>query len=58
MAHKPRMSNVAALRIASVVQQVSRGLLTLYAHADAGEKAHVIEEFEAVLIGYLVRKLK
>lgn len=58
MAYKPRMSNTAALRIASVVQQISRGLLTLYAHADASEKSQIIEEFEAVLTGYLVRKLK
>lgn len=58
MAHKPRMSNAAAQRIASVVQQISRGLLTLYAHADASEKSQITEEFEAVLTGYLVRKLK
>lgn len=58
MAHKPRMTKPAALRIASVVQQVSKGLLTLYAHADAKEKLQVIEEFQAVLTGYLVRKLK
>lgn len=58
MAHKPHMSKGGALRIASVVQQISRGLLTLYAHADAGEKLRIIEEFEAVLSGYLVLKLK
>lgn len=58
MAHKPQMSHSAAARIASVVQQISRGLLTLYAHADAGEKLRVIEEFETVLSGYLVAKLK
>ncbi|MGH9734914.1 MAG: TetR/AcrR family transcriptional regulator [Candidatus Acidiferrales bacterium] len=58
MAHRPRMSNATALRIASVVQQISRGLLTLYAHADASERSQVIEEFEAVLTGYLVLKLK
>lgn len=58
MAHNPRMSKLAALRIASVVQQISRGLLTLYAHADGVEKLRIIEEFEAVLSGYLVLKLK
>jgi len=58
MAHKPRMAKTTALRIASVVQQVSRGLLTLYAHADANEKIGIIEEFEAVLSGYLTAKLK
>lgn len=57
MAHKPRMSRASATRVASVVQQISRGLLTLYAHADAGEKLEIIEEFKAVLSGYLVLKL-
>jgi AcrR family transcriptional regulator len=58
MSHKPRMPRVAALRIASVVQQVSRGVLTLYAQADAEEKSEMIEEFKAVLSGYLVPKLQ
>jgi AcrR family transcriptional regulator len=58
MAHKPGMSRASATRIASVVQQISRGLLTLYAHADADEKLRIIEEFETVLSGYLVLKLK
>jgi len=58
MAHKPRMSKATALRIAAVVQQVSRGLLTLYAQADAGEKNAMIEEFKSVLTGYLTPKLK
>lgn len=58
MAHKQRMGKTTALRIASVVQQVSRGLLTLYAHADSNEKLEIIQEFKAVLSGYLVLKLK
>ncbi len=58
IAHKPHMSRDVALRIAAVVQQISRGLLTLYAHAKAREQLQVIEEFEAVLTGYLVQKLK
>jgi AcrR family transcriptional regulator len=58
LAHKPRMSKAMALRIASVVQQVSRGLFTLYAQANASERIAIIEEFKAVLTGYLVPKLK
>jgi AcrR family transcriptional regulator len=58
IAHKPGMSRTTALRIASVVQQVSRGLLTLYAQTDDDNKIAMIEEFKAVLIGYLVLKLK
>jgi AcrR family transcriptional regulator len=58
VAHRPRMSKTVALRIASVVQQVSRGLLALYAQADTDEKNAMIEEFKSVLTGYLMPKLK
>jgi len=58
ISHKPRMSRATALRIASVVQQVSRGLLMLYAQAGASERIAIIEEFKAVLTGYLVPKLR
>jgi hypothetical protein len=52
------MPRTTALRIASVVQQVSRALLTLYAQADSHEKTAMIEEFKSVLTGYLAPKLK
>jgi len=58
VAHKPRMSRVSALRIAAVIQQVSKGMLALYAQAGADEKNAMIEEFKSVLTGYLVPKLK
>lgn len=58
IAHKPRMSEAAATRVATVVQQISRGLLGLYTKADATEKLAIVEEFKAVLTGYLVPKLK
>lgn len=58
VAHKPRMSRTAAVRVALVVQQISRGLLTIYAKGDANEKTAIVEEFKAVLSGYLVPKLK
>jgi AcrR family transcriptional regulator len=58
IAHRPRMSRTAAVRTASVVQQVSRGLLTLFAQSDADGKLAMIEEFRAVLFGYLVSKMK
>ena len=51
IAHKPRMSRATALRTASVVQQVSRGLLTLYAKTHAEGKVAMIEEFKSVLTG-------
>jgi AcrR family transcriptional regulator len=58
ISHKSRMSRPTALRIASVVQQVSRGLLSLYAQASSDEKLAILEEFKSVLTGYLVPKLK
>jgi AcrR family transcriptional regulator len=58
ISHKPHMSKATALRIASVVQQVSRGLLILYGQADANERIAIIEEFKSVLTGYLAPKLR
>jgi len=58
ISHKPRLSRATALRTASVVLQVSRGLLMLYAQAGARERIAIIEEFKSVLTGYLVPKLK
>ncbi len=58
VAHSPRMSGSLAARTASVVQQVSRGMLTLYAQAEPDKRPLIIEEFKALLTGYLVPKLK
>jgi AcrR family transcriptional regulator len=58
ISHRTHMSKATALRIASVVQQVSRGLLILYGRADVDERIAIIEEFKLVLTGYLVPKLK
>ncbi|MBO0911956.1 MAG: TetR family transcriptional regulator [Acidobacteria bacterium] len=58
ISHKPRMPKATAVRIASVVQQVSRGLLILYGQADADERIAIIEEFKSVLTGYLAPILK
>lgn len=58
IANKPNMSRSTALRIASVVQHVSRGLLALYAQTDADKKIAITEEFKSVLTGYLVPKLQ
>lgn len=56
-AHRPGMAPRAAMQTAAVVQQVSRGLLALYAQATAEERPALIGEFEAVLGGYLLPKL-
>ena len=55
--HNSRMSKATALRIAAVVQQISRGLLSLYARAEDNERIAIIDEFKSVLTGYLVPKL-
>lgn len=56
LARKPRMSETKALRGGAVMQQIFRGLLTLYARSAAEEKGAVVEEFKAVLIGYLATR--
>lgn len=58
IAHKPRMPRTTAVRVSTVVQQISRSLLSLYTKADAGEQLAIVEEFKAVLSGYLIPKLK
>ena len=50
IAHKPRMSERSAQRTASVVQQVSKGLLTLFAQSDADGKIAMIEEFKVCFV--------
>jgi AcrR family transcriptional regulator len=54
----PKMSRSEGFRAASVVQQIVKGLLTLYARADKTEKAAVVSEFDTVLAGYLAYKLQ
>jgi AcrR family transcriptional regulator len=58
ISHNPHTPKAMALRIASVVQQISRGLLSLYAQAEGNERIAIIDEFKSVLTGYLVPKLK
>jgi AcrR family transcriptional regulator len=53
---KPRMSRSKALRLAAVVHQIVKGLLTLYARADKREKLAIVDEFKVVLTEYLSNK--
>jgi AcrR family transcriptional regulator len=57
LARKPTMSRSKALRLAAVVQQILRGLLTLYARTDDGERAAIRDEFQSVLTAYLALRL-
>ena len=56
-AHRPRMPKASVVRIASVVQRISRALLALYAHAPRNEKTAVVNELKTVLKCYLVARL-
>jgi AcrR family transcriptional regulator len=52
------MPRTETIRIAAIVQQIVNGLLRLYATADKGEKAAILEEFKSVLSRYLGSKLR
>lgn len=56
-ARKPSLSPNRAKRLASVVHQIVKGLLTLYARAPSGERAAIVAEFKVVLAGYLQARL-
>lgn len=58
IAHKPRIQKAVALRIASVVQEISKALMTLYAKSDSDGKAAILDEFKTALTGYLVPRLR
>jgi AcrR family transcriptional regulator len=58
LAHNPHLSKLSASRVASVVQEISKGLLVLYAKSEPKAKSAIVEEFKSVLSGYLVLKLK
>ncbi|HEV2423812.1 MAG TPA: TetR/AcrR family transcriptional regulator [Terriglobia bacterium] len=53
----PDLPKSEALRTAAVTQQIVRALLTLYARADRAERGAILEEFAALLTGYLAPKL-
>jgi len=57
LTRNPDVPRQEALRTAAVMQQIVRGLLTLYARADRRERGAIVGDFEAVLTGYLASKL-
>lgn len=58
LAHNPRLSKPTALLMASIVQEVSKGLLILYAKSEPRGKIAIVKEFNSVLRGYLVPRFK
>jgi AcrR family transcriptional regulator len=57
-AGRPQLSRPRATRMAAVVHQIIRGCLTLYARADIENRKAIVEEFKAVLAGYLRVRLE
>lgn len=55
--HSPRLSQNKAMTIATVVMQINRGMMALYAQAEAEDHAWIVEEFNAVLNAYLKARL-
>jgi AcrR family transcriptional regulator len=56
-ARQPKLAEVKAQRIAAVVHQMLKALLTLYARTGPRERAAIIGEFKTVLSGYLETRL-
>jgi AcrR family transcriptional regulator len=57
-ARRPDLSPAGARRIASVVHQIVKGLLTLYARSKPDERPAIVEEFKLVLAGYLRARIE
>lgn len=55
--HSPRLSHNKAMTIATVVMQINRGMMGLYAQAGPEDRPWIIEEFNAVLNQYLDARL-
>jgi AcrR family transcriptional regulator len=56
-ARRPQISEARAQRVATVVHQMLKGLLTLYAQAGIRERAAIIGEYKTALAGYLQARL-
>lgn len=56
-ARRPNLSRARAQRVATVVHQMLKGLLTLYGQVQSREKAAIVGEYKTVLAGYLAARL-
>jgi len=56
--HSPRLSRNKAMTIATVVMQINRAMMALYAQAGTEDRVWIIEEFNAVLNAYLGTRLR
>lgn len=57
VARKPSIARAKALLVAAVVQELVNGLLRLYARSDETRRTAIIDEFAALLSGYLGAEL-
>jgi AcrR family transcriptional regulator len=56
-ARRPELPQATAQRVAAVVHQMLKGLLTLYARTGPRERAAIVAEYKMVLAGYLESRL-
>jgi AcrR family transcriptional regulator len=57
-AHSPQLSTAKSLATATVVTQINRAMLTLYAQSAPQQRQWVVEESDAVLSAYLKLRLR
>ena len=53
VSHRPKLKRETAVRIADVILHVNKSLMNRYASANPPERKWIMEEFKAVLTGYL-----
>ena len=58
IAHSPRLSKTRAIEIATVMMQINRGMMGLYAESTPDDRTWIVEEFTAVLSAYLMSRLR
>ena len=55
--HTPRLAKTRALRVATVVMQINRGMMGLYAESSTDDKPWIVDEFTTALTAYLSASL-
>ena len=58
LAHSPHLPQAKSLKIATVVIQINRGMMGLYAQSEPDERPWIVEEFNTVLNVYLTSRLR
>jgi AcrR family transcriptional regulator len=58
LAHSPRLPPAKAITIATVVSQINRGMMGLYAQSEPDDRQWIVEEFNTILSTYLTSRLR